>query len=299
MPTDFAIVTAASAGYFGLLQGLLSSLSPLGRVPIHVLDLGLTPYMREELNDRGIATPVPGWDIKVPKVVRDRRNRKVPLPDTYRAFTAQPFLPRYVPDAEVLFWIDADAWVQDTTAVELYVSEARRGRLAISLELDRSYSAPYWRLKQFPDFLRSFGLRDAWLPGKKNTANVGVLAMKRDAPHWALWQSATQVAYRNFAHQRSQQMAMQYVIYNDRAPTSFLPASYNWQTWEAVPLFDPASGLLLEPSPPYHPLHIIHNAQEDKNEVYQVMTTEGGAFPSNMRYETWAPRRKQRARETA
>jgi len=60
--TEFTIVTAADVGYFTLLQGLLSSLSPLGKVPICVLDLGLQKDQREELHDRGTTTVVPGWD---------------------------------------------------------------------------------------------------------------------------------------------------------------------------------------------------------------------------------------------
>jgi hypothetical protein len=51
--TEFTIVTPADAGYFALLQALLSPLSPFGNVPICVLDLGLQKDQREELHDRG------------------------------------------------------------------------------------------------------------------------------------------------------------------------------------------------------------------------------------------------------
>src|SRR5215471_11952403 len=119
--TQFTVVTAANAGYYSLLQGLLSSLAPLGKVSIYVLDLGLEKQQCEELHDRGIATVAPGWDIVIrSKVVRGRHGEKIPLPDTYRAFTAQPFLPNYVPKGEIILWIDADAWVQDMSAVDMY-----------------------------------------------------------------------------------------------------------------------------------------------------------------------------------
>ena len=68
--TDFTIVTAATAGYFSLLQGLLDSLAPLGKIPICVLDLGMLPSQLQDLHARGIETPAPGWDITVPSVVR-------------------------------------------------------------------------------------------------------------------------------------------------------------------------------------------------------------------------------------
>jgi hypothetical protein len=287
--TEFTIVTAADVGYFTLLQGLLSSLSPLGKVPICVLDLGLQKDQCEELHDRGVITVVPGWDIAIrAKMVRGRHGKKIPLPDSYRAFTAQPFLPAYVRQGEILFWIDADAWVQDMSVIDVYLSEAVKGRLAITLEIDRCYPAPYWRLKSHGlDFIRTFGFEDGWPLAKGNTANVGVLALNRDAPHWKLWQEATQRAFSKFPHQRSQQMAMQHVIYNLKAPTSFLPAYCNWQTWESTPMWDATSGMLVEPQPPYRPIGVIHNAQEDKNAVFEVHTTEGPVISATMRHEDW------------
>lgn len=297
--TDFTVVTAADAGYFSLLQGLLSSLKPLGTVPICVLDLGMRPEQLGELHDRGIETPAPGWDIGVPATVRSRHGKKIRRPDSFRAFTAQPFLPKYV-QGDILFWIDADAWLQDVDVVDLYLSEARRGRLAIALEIDRCYGAPYWRLKShLPDFVRTFGLKEGLKLAKTITANVGVLAMKRDAPHWELWQGATRRAFRSFAHQRSQQMAMQHVIYISKAPTAFLPALGNWQTWEATPLFDEAAGLLREPQPPYAPIGIVHNAQEDKDALFHVRTSEGGLISATMRYEAWSSMRRQQVRVPA
>ena len=292
--TEFTIVTAADVGYFTLLQGLLSSLSPLGKVPICVLDLGLQKDQREELHDRGITTVVPGWDIIIrAKIVRGRRGNKISLPDSYRAFTAQPFLPEYVQKGEILFWIDADAWVQDMSAVDMYLSEAVKGRLAIALDIDRCYPAPYWRVRShLRDFIRMFGFADGWPLAKKNTANVGVLALNREAPHWKLWQEATQRAFSRFPHKRSQQMAMRHVIYTLKAPPSFLPAYCNWQTWESISMWDATSGMLVEPQPPYHPIGIIHNAQENKNAVFEVHAVKGSVISATMRYEDWGHRVK-------
>ena len=92
---NFAVVSASSAEYFPLLRGLLASLRQLGRIPVHVLDLGMSSEMLCELHDQGVTTTVPDWDIApLPKKMISRFGRKVPIPDTFRAFTAQPFLPR-------------------------------------------------------------------------------------------------------------------------------------------------------------------------------------------------------------
>ena len=285
---NYSVVSASSAEYFPLLKGLLASLGQLGRVPIHVLDLGMTRDMLSELHDQGVATHIPDWDIRpTRKKVISRHGHKIPLPDHYRAFTAQPFLPKYVPGYEVLLWIDADCWVQDASAVDLAIGTASDGTMAISLEASHCYPAPYWRLKShFREYVRAFGWRRGLLLLKKITANVGVIALRTDAPHWRLWQHATAHAMR-IPHARSQQMAMNYVVYIDGAPTAFLPASCNWQTWEATPQFDETTGLLVEPQPPYRPIGIIHNAQDDKNLVFSVKTRQGGVLRRTMRYEQW------------
>lgn len=294
---DFAIVTASSDIYFTLLRGLLDSMAPmLGQVPVHVLDLGLLPNQLEELHDRHIQTVQPDWDVTIKsRKITDRHGHRVHLKSTYRAFISQPFLPKYVRDAKVIFWIDADAWFQDISVVEQFVAEARRGNLAISIELDRSYSAPYWRLRHQPwELCRGFGLKTGFNLAKKKPVNVGVFALAADAPHWGLWQNAARSAYHRYPHERTQQMALQYAVNIAGAPIVYFPATCNWQTWEATPLFDNASGMLVEPQPPYRLIEIIHNAQENKNLLFDVKQTgASGIISGTMRYEEWAPRRQK------
>jgi hypothetical protein len=291
---DYGVVTAADAGYYSLLQGLLASLGPLGRIPIYILDLGLNDRQRQELHDLGVTTTVPGWDVAIAsKRILDRHGHRVPMRDTFRAFTAQPFLPKYAPGHDILFWIDADCWVQDLSAIDLYLDAASDGTLAITLEVDRCYGAPYWRLKShFRDFIRAFGLKDGYKLARTMTANVGVFALKSNAPHWGLWQRATRRAMMH-PHQRSQQMAMQYVIYIDEAPSAFLPAYCNWQSWEAVAQFDEHSNMLVEPQPPYRPIGVMHNAQEDKSLIFSVRTRQGHLRSATMRYEDWNHRQTE------
>jgi hypothetical protein len=285
---DFAIVTASDSGYYSLLKGLLASLKKIGRAPLYVLDLGLTEEQATELRDLGAHTVVPGWDVQISqRMVRSRHGNKISLRGQFRAFTAQPFLPKYVPDHDILLWIDADCWVQDASTIDLYLRAASEGLLAISLEVDRCYSAPYWRLKyEIPDQIRAFGISDGFFLAKKMPANVGVLALKANAPHWQLWQSRTKMAMHR-PQRRSQQMAMNYVVYIDKAPAAFLPAYCNWQSWETIPLLDEATGLLVEPHPPYNPIGIMHNAHEDKNLVFEVKTRQGNSRLGTMRYEQW------------
>ncbi len=53
----------------------------------------------------------------------------------------RPFLPRYVPDFDALLWLDADAWVQDWSAIELHLKALETHDIAATPEVDRGYSA--------------------------------------------------------------------------------------------------------------------------------------------------------------
>jgi len=61
--------------------------------------------------------------------------------------TARPYLPKHFPGHAVYLWIDADAWVQDDTVLDIFVSGARRGMLAVVPEVDRGY----WTIHKRPN----------------------------------------------------------------------------------------------------------------------------------------------------
>jgi hypothetical protein len=59
-------------------------------------------------------------------------------PGFLRGLLARPFLREYFPEFEIYVWIDADAWLQDWYAVELFCEGAcRRRGMAIVPEIDR------------------------------------------------------------------------------------------------------------------------------------------------------------------
>ena len=66
-------------------------------------------------------------------------------------------------------------------------------KLAIALELDRAYKRHYKRPKLFgmnlawKNYREAFGWRAADRLGRNPTANCGVFALHRDAPHWQAW----------------------------------------------------------------------------------------------------------------
>ena len=292
------IVSAADAGYFDLLKGLVSSVrdKPEGRdFPISILDVGLDESQLRWLADQGCAVTEPGWDFDIPASMK--------APAHFRSLLARPFLPRYFPGHEFYLHIDSDAWVQDWSAIDLYLSAARSDQLAITPQLDRAYNTnfkrprPYRRTQNYRSFKWSYGWQTADRLGRNPILNCGVFALAADAPHWELWAAAirTALARRSFLRRQGwphlhfkliEQTAMNYVVFGEDAPSTFLPATCNWFCALATPKLDSATGYLVEPNAPHQPLGIVHLAGEDfQNRPFTLAKLDGGELETRLRYE--------------
>jgi len=292
------VVSAADAGYFDLLEGLVRSLkagSAARDLPISILDLGLEGTQRRWLEGQGARLVEPGWDVDFP--VRDR------LPRHYRAMTARPYLPKHFPGYEIYLWLDADTWVQDGSALELFVRAARRGKLAIVPEIDRGYWTIHKRPKPWGQnqkaFAWAFGLKAGYRLGRNAILNVGAFALHAEAPHWSRWAAAHGRALnrrrlrppslRRFEFFLSEQTALNHVIFAEGLPASFLPAYCNWFCGKGTPAFDRARGLLVEPHEPHHPLAVVHLAGKGmKERLWRLETLDGGTVETRL---TWAATR--------
>ena len=282
--SELIIVSAADSGYFPLLRDAVLSVRALNTdVSIGVLDLGLTPEQAAWLAGKAVRIVRPGWDVEFPG--RDR------MPETFKAQVARPFLPRHFPGYEMYFWLDADAWLQEWRAVELYCQAAGRDRLAITLELDRAYKRHYKRPKLFgmnlvwKTYREAFGWLAADRLGRNPTANVGVFALHREAPHWAAWGGLmTQVLQRTqFFY--VEQIALNYAVFGEGLPANFLPAYCNWAVGDALPAFDAARGLFAEPYAPHEVIGVMHLAGPDqKTGVFRLNRLGGGTVETSLRY---------------
>ncbi|HTQ32733.1 MAG TPA: hypothetical protein VMI30_01080 [Stellaceae bacterium] len=296
-PTGLIIISAADSNYFPLLQDAVMSVRALNvAVPIGVLDLGLRPEECAWLTDAAVQIVRPGWDLDFPQ--RDR------TPNVFKAQVARPFLPRHFPGHEMYFWLDADAWLQDWRAVEMYCEAAGRDRLAITVEIDRAYKRHYKRPKLFgwtlpwKCYRTAFGWRAADRLGRNPFANVGVFALHRDAPHWAVWQRLIAQVLRRTRFFYAEQIALNYAIFGEGLPVNFLPAYCNWAVGDAAPAFDAARGLLLEPYAPYEVIGVLHLAgPEAKHGEFRLDRLDGGTVVSSLRYGKIRALRCERAAE--
>lgn len=77
---------------------------------IACFDVGLAPDRRADVARRVAHLIDPGWDLPVDRKLRAQR-------PALRSITVRPFLPRYLPGYDIYVWIDADAWVQERSAI--------------------------------------------------------------------------------------------------------------------------------------------------------------------------------------
>jgi hypothetical protein len=213
------------------------------------------------------------------------------MPETFKAQVARPFLPRHFPGYEMYLWIDADAWLQDRRAVELYCTAAGHDRIAITPEIDRAYKRHYKRPKWFgwtlawKNYREAFGWRVADRLGRNPMVNCGVFALHRDAPHWAAWARVMTGVLQRTRFFFAEQTALNYILFAEHLPANFLPAYCNWMPGDAAPAFDAARGLFVEPYAPHEVIGIMHLAGADqKNRVFRLDRLDRGTIDTSLRY---------------
>ena len=278
------IASGADREYFGLLRDTVLSIRAQHRdAAIGLLDFGLAAEHREWLLPRVSHLVQPGWDFDFP----DRER----TPETRKAQLSRPFLRRHFPGYDTYLWIDADAWIQDWRAVELYLAAAGRDKLAITPEIDRAYKRHYKRPKIFGRTLswkcyrEAFGWRMADRLGRNPMVNCGVFALHHDAPHWDAWARVIEQVAQRTRFFYIEQTALNYVIFAEHLPVNFLPAYCNWMPGDAAPAFDAARGMFVEPYAPHEVIGVMHLAGEAaKSHLFRLRRLDGGEMETSLRY---------------
>jgi lipopolysaccharide biosynthesis glycosyltransferase len=251
------IVTGADSGYFDLLAGCIASIRDKpesARIALGVLDVGLEPGQRRWIEARGAMIVEPGWDVDFPG--------RAEAPRWRQAQYARPFLPRHFPGHDYYMWLDADAWVQDWAAVELFLRAAGEDKLAIVPEMDRAYRNFFGAWDEFHDVNRE-GYRAAFDEATAHRLirhpllNNGAFALGAQAPHWQAWADTLQAALQQSRNPLIDQATLNHVVYVQGLPAHFLPSWCNWICHHAPPRIE-SGGALVEPNLPHQKLGIVH-----------------------------------------
>ncbi|MBY0432345.1 MAG: hypothetical protein K2Q10_14200 [Rhodospirillales bacterium] len=248
------IVSAADAGYFPLLQGLVLSLRAVGDDDILILDLGLEDPQRRWLVAQRTMLAVPGWDIDFPG--------RAACPPSFRANVARPFLPRYRPGYDLYLWLDADTWVQDAAALDLLTESAFRHGGAFVAELDRAYRINHdggrMQASRHALYAQAFGPEVAEVMQALPMINSGAFALAASSPLWREWQGRLVQVLARTPFFFADQMSLNAALWASGHGRALLPATCNWCCQFALPLWDQAQGLFVEPQPPHAAIGILH-----------------------------------------
>jgi hypothetical protein len=273
---NVSIVTASNDIYFRSLTYLLQSLEGihrLGHFKIHILDVGLTEEQSGTLSGMGHAVIKPGWDIDVSHLGG--------VPTWFRAMTARPYLPSYVQGTDLIFWIDADVWIQDQQMLYDWIRAAAQGNPVACLEVDRSYDNIFMRNNSramyYNNLRNGFGEEIANNLINLPMINSGVFVISPTSPLWSPWQNALKSAMRKYTSNFIEQTALNVAIFSNRINFHFMPARYNWMACNALPAFDTESGFFVEPKLPHDKIGLLHLASGlwKRNDI--EYPTTGGA----------------------
>jgi hypothetical protein len=138
---SFLVATGADAGYFPLIQELVTSIGDAmggAAVSIGVLDGGLLPEQIDWLEARGVSVVRPPLPDSTQAAVRKRPALAVNL--------GKLWLDVCFPGYQTLIWLDADAWVQDGAAIaemrrDLTATMPALGTDGITYQVNLRYSA--------------------------------------------------------------------------------------------------------------------------------------------------------------
>ena len=126
------IVTGGDSKYFDLINELCISIEKLEdkNLKISVLDGGLSGDQVNYFLSKKIDVIDPGWPDNQTKIKAGKKKfLKVEL--------AKANLDKLLPNAEYLFWVDADAWFQNGKALDIVRTVIKKNKLAIVSQASR------------------------------------------------------------------------------------------------------------------------------------------------------------------
>jgi predicted O-methyltransferase YrrM len=282
------IITAADSKYFELVQGTILSLreKPQGQnVTIGFFDLGCTLEELQWLQKYTNIIKQPDWDF-------DFRQRSQ-TPEYIKGLLVRPHLRKYFPNFDIYLWIDADAWVQDWSAIDLFIQGAAKRRgLAIVPELHRASLQQYGGVPEFSQWIYqqyklSYEIEIAEKLCTYPMLNAGVFSLHKDAPHWERWKEYLEQGLRkNGSVIMTDQLALNLVVYLGELfnRTEMLPPWCNW-IFNGYPVLDKQQNRLVETYLPHTPIGILHLAGRPELNQVKLLTTTGDIVEVSIRYQ--------------
>lgn len=291
-----ALVSGADANYFPLLLEWVHSIRRFQEATgfeICIRDAGLTTSQKETLGPDVTSIKAPDWPLGIPQ-------KKVAGREYLKACVCRPFVRELFPGYDVYVWMDSDTWVQDWSAVEMFIAGAARGdRITVTTGADRSLHRQInirW-LGRIPLGIRNFyyshgkkvyGPRIATQLLNRYTIFAGCFALSAHAPHWDRWQQLVTEAASKGDPFPAEQLSLGKLIYIEGYKAELLPTYAHW-ICATRPKYDVDSDRFVEPYLPHMPLGILHLSgvdamRADRNVREPFGTIGGNTVEKNCRY---------------
>jgi hypothetical protein len=297
MPS-IAFVSGADSNYYPLLREWIASVRQFKEsagMDICIIDSGLTPRQIDELKPLVKSLINPDWPEGIPK-------KKTKGKERLKSCVCRPFIRDMFPGYDIYMWMDADTWVQDWSAVEMFLGSANRkkDRIVVTNGADRS-NPKQIRIKwlwHWPYRIGSFFLSNGkkafgFSVAKKLCANQGIsagcFALSAQAPHWKVWQKNLVIAAANGKLFPAEQLALGKTVHFDGYKAELLPVYAHWVCGDANPLWDQQKNAFVEPYTPHVTLGILHlcgvdNLRASKTAKKIFETMDGKQIELSLRY---------------
>ena len=274
------LISGCDSNYFPLLLEWLHSVRRFDQskdFDICILDAGLTSEQIERLKPHVQSIVNPEWPVKLP----DYKIKGEYL----KACVCRPFLPKIFPGYGTYIWMDADTWIQDWRAIELFLYGAAKGKITLTAQVDRAYPKGGARVKwlgrwpwkvrgfYFSNALRAFDFKTARDLLSYHVLLAGMFALRTDAPHWGRWQDFVKIAMTKGKVFTAEQLCLGKMCYQEGFDYEILPGYVHWLC-EFKPLWDADKQLFVEPFTPHEPLGVLHISGFDKMRLDRTVTTD-------------------------
>jgi lipopolysaccharide biosynthesis glycosyltransferase len=278
------LISGCDENYFDLLAELIDSLNEARRaraIDLGIMNYGLTTAQVAWLEGRGGRVVKPIWRLNTPSNRHDEKSL---------IFASRLFFPEEFPGYDIYFWIDSDAWLQESSSLDIFIEGADSHGAAVVAEHHPSYRfQPRLTWRNLKSFIRGYGIRRGlWLFSQPHI-NLGVFAIKNDAPHWTKWrQRLVAAAARTGKIAPHDQFAFNQIVYEDKLPTMILAPEWNWIVDRAPPCWSASTGRFVTPDTKRRPIGIVHLAgPAAKGRSYTVPRLDGASMNLELRYSTF------------
>lgn len=289
------IVSGANDAYMDFLDDMLASIQDrLHKYDLGILDLDLSEESKDriQVHKENAKIVDPGWRYQPANMSKQLSYKK--------AYYAKPFLPEIFPGYSGYLWIDADVWLQDSSAIEHYITAADKspGKGAIAFECHPNYKdighKPRFRIvrkfgilpvavrmvgrKVFRLVYDMFGDTVAQRHGLTPDNNSGLFFIHEDSPAWSAWRDYMSKAnHQNFMKRNyfPDQTCLNVALRENNICFSVMPPIYNWVVGLGVPLLNEDTHTLLDSCAPHQKLYAIHLTGDCGSRIFELRTTDG------------------------